>query len=343
MGSFVFRSCAVFTTLLSLSSLLACSRSMDNSHSNLSIPLPSKPLFSGKMTGLDINGRKECYGVSIRGGGIGDSPRSCGPTTGISVGFKATGETLSLDVPTGDGRVVDVYMLLLPKGETECPTWDSSFEDAFGSIYYSVYKVGSVSGVVVSGEETIVKVTVQAPTDLTQNTMKDLGQDGSCKVTPNAQLQSNGDVINSAGSSADLTDSPRVSSFSNQAAANFSSNSILSYSPGGQLTTPVGSYTTPPYIQAIVRHPGDSNSVLGLRLDGYIVGISLASGQAAEFSAATCPLSTCKVPVWMKSIALGANNKLYSLDYGGGVYYLSKSGPLPTSTKLEPFIDQIAF
>ncbi|MCB0391279.1 MAG: hypothetical protein KDD58_08310 [Bdellovibrionales bacterium] len=321
----------------------SCSRGPNVENSHLKIVLPQEPLIKKKIALLNIGNQMECYAVSVRGAGILGKMRSCGPATGLVAGFEGYGKTLSLSVPSGSDRIIDVYMLLLPPGKTSCPVWGEDFEDLYGSAFRSVYKVGSVSGVNVSGENVYVDITVQAPTDFTKNIVTNLGQSNACKVEPIAQLQSNGDVVSSSGISYSLTQAPLISSISSQSINDFSQSLSISLSPSGTLVAPGGIYNIPPYIRSVIRYPDVTNKVLGLLDDGRIISIDLLTGSTNSLTEINCPISTCKVPLWMKSIALGKNNKLYSLDYGGNVYFLNKSGSFPTTTQLPPFIDQITF
>ncbi len=65
-------------------------------------------------------------------------------------GFYASGTDISLSVPRGTNRLVQVFLYLPPVGTTTCPTWNVATTD-----YTSVYFVGSASGIDTTSDRTI--------------------------------------------------------------------------------------------------------------------------------------------------------------------------------------------
>jgi hypothetical protein len=349
-------------TQLDPDALASCSHPAQ-SISHVSITLPKTVTTQSKNTftqsslskGTKFLNRKgmsalgvptECYAVSISGPGIEDNPRTCGPTTGIIAGFAASGETLTLDVPTGSDRVVSVYLYYTSPGQTSCPSWSIGFDDSFGINYLYTYKLAESAGITLRKTEESISISVMDPSMDALPVLTQLGMEASCIPVISSYLNSDGTITDTDGNPipALLSEAPIAESFSLLMIGDLSLSSLIINSTSSVFFSPAGDVKPPTYLKSIVKHPIDNTKVVGLRDDGILEEVSLSDGSSTEFTTTTCPFFSCEVPPWLKSITLGPDKNLYGLDHGGGFYLLSDTDPLIMTEVIVPeYVEQVAF
>jgi hypothetical protein len=311
----ILLSLAVFSTLLS------CSRDLGTDRSVVRLQLPQTSLF--EKAGV-LSTRTECYGVNVRGPGISEGAGSCQPSLGVSAGFIAkTSETtaISLSVPRGSERTIEVFLYQAPDGQSECKDW-AQMNASPKANYRNVYKVGEKSGVDMNSEETFVSISVSLPSDTLVSQM-----DPSCQGTNSFQLSSSGDIYNSSG----------IITFSIPYAEYLFMDGVTPYEVSTSGYTSYGSgIQFPPYVTSITRKP-DTGQFFGLLANGKIVE-SLNSTTVTE----TCLFMSCQVPVWMESIVVSTDT-LFAKDHSGQIYEITTGGvPQLTGSTVPPYITQIA-
>ncbi len=326
--------------------LIGCARpDHDDSRVTLQIPAGLKLMKPDvEQSRLSAYGL-ECFAVSITGPGITTNSRSCGPQTGIVSGFAAEGGTLTLTVPKGSERIVSVFMYLAPTGLTACPQWDKNFEDTYGSNYLKTYKLKDVKGIAFSKDEEALRIEVGAPASLDDNLLNQLGLTQICSPKISGYLTSSGSITNTEGFVlADDLSHPIHASFSLLNVKDYSLNSMLLLSSSNVFYFPNGAIELPPYLRSIVKHPTDPLMVVGLRDDGVLEEVSLATGISTELSGSACMFQNCNVPPWIRSITFGVDKQLYGLDHGGNFYLLSNAEiQVVSGVSVPPYVEQVVF
>ncbi|MGE3757591.1 MAG: hypothetical protein AB7H97_07540, partial [Pseudobdellovibrionaceae bacterium] len=123
--------------------------------------------------------RKKCYAISVSGIDIDQvtPASSCSPETGKLAGFVAGGEILSIDVPRGENRKFELYMLLQKEGDNSaCPVMEPVISK---SMLSQIYLVGKVEGITLAQAEETVNITLET-VDETQNLAKQLNLPSNC-------------------------------------------------------------------------------------------------------------------------------------------------------------------
>lgn len=156
--------------------------------------------------------RTRCYAVNVTAPDISSTDQSCGPTVGVLQGFYASGtDQITLNAPAGSDRRLEVYMLLMPVGDTsDCPTVGASFDP---SQLNNMYRIGELDGV------TIVDTTASVGTGTTSSQSSDTSGD----VVPAANIVSiapvyqgaSENIVNQLGLSASCMKDPSPSAFDN--------------------------------------------------------------------------------------------------------------------------------
>jgi hypothetical protein len=282
------------------------------------------------------------YGVMVSGAGIAPSVSVCGNTTGVTAGFVEEGQSLSLNIPKGNARTVDVLLNLVPNG-TLCPSWTMRF-GATASQLRSTFLAGSISGVDLNTDNAVVDVPVAFPgidKDLMTSNLAT-----PCMTPMHGQLLSNGDVINETDLiDSNLSNEMNESFFTSLIADIFGTGTVSSSSQMNLLgTSPLA---IPEYVYSVTRKP-DTGSFYGLMGEGQIVALNFNGTEftVAELTAATCPfaLLTCEVPAWAQSISAGVDQELYMLDHGGIIYRMMPDGtPIPTGDSVSSNVVQISY
>ncbi len=329
-------------------SFIGCSRpESEISKIVLTIPPELKLLKAtnrAAVESLNTNDPLECFAVSITGPGISTNTRTCGPQTGVLGGFTPSGGTISLEVPKGENRSVSVFMYLAPAGTTTCPSWNTDFESNYGSNFKKTYKLKELNGLSFTRDDESVLLEVGAPASLDNNILAQMGQTEICQPKISGYLTSTGQILNALGLLLADVSHPIHSSISVLNLGDYSLSSFLALSSSSVLFQPSSQVTIPPYLRSIIRHPVNSNSVIGLRDDGSLEEVSLSTGISTTLAASNCGFSTCKVPPWINSITLGPDNKFYGIDHSGNFYLLSALGPeVIVGIHVPPYVVQVVF
>ncbi|NCN40852.1 hypothetical protein GW916_06330 [bacterium] len=142
------------------SGLVACDRPITDRDSSLVIDMP-KSLGKVGSLALPAN-RTACFGVSVSGPGISaPSANSCSPTMGRIGGFVKLGDPLSVNVPKGKDRKLDLYVFLQEEGVNQaCPQMSGSLS---ATQLLNTYKVATKEGVDTTAPETTVTITIAFP------------------------------------------------------------------------------------------------------------------------------------------------------------------------------------
>lgn len=98
-----------------------------------------------------------CYGVNITSADLPSKDISCGPRLGLTAGFVPSGSEVSLEVPSGDNRNIDLYMYL-PLGGEACPGVENSKIDPS-----LLFKVSSKPNVSLNSAEVVFEMPVEFP------------------------------------------------------------------------------------------------------------------------------------------------------------------------------------
>lgn len=139
----------------------SCTRSLNKTGSTLKISAPNSKL--GALVALPA-GRTACYGVSVKANDIkGYAGDNCSPATGVIGGYVLDGQTISLSVPSGTGRHIELYMYLKAVGDaTACPPMNSKIP---ATQLVDTYFVGEATNVDTSQPETNVTIEWNHPGD----------------------------------------------------------------------------------------------------------------------------------------------------------------------------------
>jgi hypothetical protein len=112
---------------------------------------------SGTVSTLAFNFSVACFGVNVVGPGISSVPNSCSAESGIFSGFFPGGSTVSLSVPQGSDRRVEIFQYDRSSASDPCAT------DLHSIAANKLAIVGSQSGVDMNAPEVTVSITVTSP------------------------------------------------------------------------------------------------------------------------------------------------------------------------------------
>lgn len=144
--------------LLSLLSLLSCTRASNTQNkSTLKFDFSKVQSKNSVLVSNFPETSQICYGVNVMGPDIAPRAITCGPQLGLTAGFVASGSELSIEVPSGEHRQVELYMYLPLPGEA-CPLVDQSKIDSS-----LLYKVGTKSEVSFNTPEVTLEIPVVFP------------------------------------------------------------------------------------------------------------------------------------------------------------------------------------
>ena len=162
---------------------LGCQRDKAGGSSTITIQVPRALNTDNKTGGVGAMGalpsdRKVCYGVNVSGPGITVQPaNACSPPPSIRAGFVEPGTEVSVSVPKGSGRVVELFAFLGEPGQTApCPAFSPSLSP---TQILRTYKIGTASNIDISAEVTVVEITADFP-GLSNNIAQQLSLPASC-------------------------------------------------------------------------------------------------------------------------------------------------------------------
>ena len=128
---------------------------------------PSNKAFAQNVSSMAFDATKDCFAVNVTGPSIPQVANSCAPAVGVFSGFQPGGSTVTLSVPMGSARKVEVFYFQRALATDSCPTDLSSVTPD------KIALLGAVSGIEMNQPEVSVSLHVTAPaaTDnlITQN------------------------------------------------------------------------------------------------------------------------------------------------------------------------------
>lgn len=329
MGRFAWILSAVFMVFLA-----GCTRPSNKGRGLVRID--TRSLSSSGALSAPPQGFKVCYGVNVTAADIPSTPRSCGMPLGKFAGFVESGGVLSVDVPRGVNRVVTVYAYLTPDSQVSCPTFSP---DCQGALACSTYKVAATANVDTTEPEVEVTVTADFPA-LTDNMVK-IEAPTSALCTGGAMVAGltagSGEIVDANMSPlAPQLSSPAVSMFYKRANA----TTFTTVTRSG-MNSDDPSVTVLPQIRSIAAKPGTS-LIYGTLDDGSLVAVT-STGDYTPIAVGACPFTSCQLPVWFRSFALGPGPEVFGLDWGGGVWrVIDSANTLEQVTTVPAHLGQVS-
>lgn len=314
--------------LISLLGLIGCTRQATNS-SRMRIVVGNMSSKVGAMGDPIPPGYKVCYAANVMGSDIPSTSRACGANLGAFAGFVEANGTLTVDVPKGTGRTVDLYAFLTPNTAAACPTMTTACDVATNC---NTYKVATASGVSTANDVNEVPMSVNFP-GLSANAVSEESPGSMfCSAAVTAGLTYSGQIVD--GSLALIATAPfspaNFTVYKKTTSTNFE---VITRS---LTATESVSLTVRPQIRAISSD--SSGQLYGMLSDGQLVAVT-SSGDYT--SIATCPFVSCNLPRWFKSFTIGQGSKVFGLDHGGGVWRVDGGGSLVSVTTLPPYVHQV--
>lgn len=174
-------------TALVIFSVFGCAPPTNSSRSKISIRLPgaSTGASSSKAESVSASSAYDfslaCYAVNVKGSDIPalKSAGTCDIPRGIFAGFVAAGGSLTLDVPRGSARSLEIFSFLRDSSTAPCPTLHD-----FGSLARNkIARVGRVPSFDTQAAEVELEVTISAPA-AGVSVVSQYSLPSSCVVTP---------------------------------------------------------------------------------------------------------------------------------------------------------------
>lgn len=313
--------------------LTSCTREMEKKGSVLRIsPSNLGPIAQSFPTTGTL-----CWGANVTAPDIvGQDPTTptCGPRLGAFTGFTSGSTTLSLDVPKGTGRTVTLY--LYHSTTSTCPNWTANLANR-GAIYDRVYKVGEVTGVNMSTDNTSVTIAAAYPGDA-NNIVTVANQGVACGVLGNAvTVVTSGGLVLNPDFTALATDDPSHPTLANS--FKWTTGRGI-FSEANEVNASGLGISVRSQVFSLTRKP-DTGALYGLLHDGSVVAVNSSTGDYTDISG-SCPFTTCTVPVWMQSITAGTGTNLFALDHAGKFYKVLTASTLEATSQTFPaFVRQV--
>lgn len=286
------------------------------------------------------SGMQVCYGISIVAADLPESKNACSGTMGLFGGFVAAGGELSLMVPRGEGRTINLYAFLTEPAAS-CPAWNSAFHEN-GTNYLKTYRVGSAAGVSTQSDVT-VQITANfnglQSSVATENPGASCG--GSSAASLRALLYNDGSVVNPAAPDATAFYRPALDAIVQLIAGIFTENAFAFVGNGGGILNATGTDTYLPYLHSFAKKP-DGTAVYALMPDNLIVKVT---GTNSYEELPSCPfdVTDCRLPAWIQSMSPGNGTDMFALDHAGTIYKSSAQGLVATGTTVLPSVRQITY
>jgi hypothetical protein len=151
-----------FILLCSLFSFaFGCGPQNSGSPTKISIHFPSAKSSTNPNASADsYDFSKACFAVNILGSDLTQAASGkCDVPSGVFAGFVAPGGDLTLTVPRGTARTLEVFSFMRDSSSTACPTLPN-----FGTLQRSrLTRVGSVASFDTKESEVTLDVTISAP------------------------------------------------------------------------------------------------------------------------------------------------------------------------------------
>lgn len=192
-------------------SLVSCTRVSKTEVSSLKFDfstLNQKGTISADRAPLFPTDKEVCFGVNVVAADIAEKIQDCAPKLGIFGGFISEEKTLTVEVPFGKGREVQLYAYLPQKGTT-CPQVDNENDADIDPT--AVFQIGKLTDVAFDQPETKLPIPISYSAKAL-SIYSDLNMNESClkrfqptpiAVDPNAPIilkaTLDKNVINSVG------------------------------------------------------------------------------------------------------------------------------------------------
>ena len=155
--------------------LISCQRAVEDTAS-LKIKLPAAESFSkGVGAFSQISSSLVCYVANVTGPGIQENLKSCDIKRGVFAGSAAPGSELSVTVPTGSNRKVEIFGILRNSSSDPCPNVQTGWPVNLDKVYF----LGEATSVDVRPPTTTVDITVTLP-DQSQNILTQFNMPSTC-------------------------------------------------------------------------------------------------------------------------------------------------------------------
>lgn len=137
--------------------LSACARKAGDS-SNVRIQLPKAPTQLRSLANVSLTNPAFCYYVNVLGSGIDQAGASCAPARGVASGFVIPETVVTLEVPKGSGRTVELFGYV-PQGSETCATLGPVSSVSVKNLY----RLAQKTGIDMTGDETKVELEENFP------------------------------------------------------------------------------------------------------------------------------------------------------------------------------------
>jgi hypothetical protein len=142
---------------------VGCQKAEKVANVQIKMPRSDQGRSSESLQALSvIDQSRLCYAANVKGPGIPTTSKTCDIVRGIAAGLVAGGETISLVVPEGVNREVEIYGLLRDSADEPCPTLQDSTIPVNPR---RVYRLGSKVGLTVKAPITETSIVIQLTTE----------------------------------------------------------------------------------------------------------------------------------------------------------------------------------
>gem|GEM_PF-5908373 len=157
----------LFISFLLLGILSGCGNSVSEERSRLTLKLPksfsssSKASLSKTQSGLSSSPQLICFAVNVMATDLEVAGRkSCDPAYGQVTDFVPGGSEISLDIPSGNARSIELYYIVGQNGT--CPSFDA--KTGLGNLGSNrVHRLAKLEGVNMNDPEITVKLPISLP------------------------------------------------------------------------------------------------------------------------------------------------------------------------------------
>lgn len=146
--------------LFLVASLVSCTRASKTEVSSLKFDfstLNQKGTISADRAPLFPTDKEVCFGVNVVAADIAEKIQDCAPKLGIFGGFISEEKNLTVEVPFGKGREVQLYAYLPQKG-TPCPQVDNENDADIDPT--AVFQIGKLTDVAFDQPETKLPIPI---------------------------------------------------------------------------------------------------------------------------------------------------------------------------------------
>jgi hypothetical protein len=327
----------------------ACSRDSGGGsakdQSSISIKMPSRNELAQSLISQNVtlpSDKRVCYGIHVSGSDIPVAlpATSCHGNFSQTAGFVAEGESITMSINKGSGRIFELYVYLTELGST-CPSWDSAFE-ANQKNYDKVILSGTSGQVNLVNDDESISISLNYPG--IDNSVGTLSGNNACLSTPPPAILHA--TMGSDGSLVDIVSNPDVALafakpfwewFFELVVGSLTASDVSGVTNSSLIT--FSDVEAQRYLKSFSRKP-DEDEIYAMDESGLIYQV-LPGGTVS--SSYTCPFATCSVPVWVQSISPGRGNKLYALDHGGTIYEVTASDLVPVGITVLPSVTQVSY